>query len=342
MSIPDATLVLEIAQNLKENFPLRDPIRWEWAHRDEGGMVIIPSKPSEYLYRGQNARYTPCLSAIARTFEFTGPSVYDLRRRDKLVLLKHLAASAWFEETLDRHPAVRWASDTNLYVNRLALAQHYGIPTGYIDLTESFDVAAFFATCRLDLSSNEWHPCSTGEGVIYRIHWTRMPAHQNRIKWIGLQPLPRPLEQWAWTCELLLGEDFERAPGLQGFRFTHTIKVGEYFLKKFDEGRALFPSDPLARVAERINAATTLPTWALDWALSELSSEGMLDKSREDIACELGATGVFLSEHVPSPLTNEDAQELEAIWHARKDTFLQGVGVRLARTLRRESESTNQ
>ena len=95
MSIPDATLVFEIAQNLKENFPLRDPIRWEWAHRDEGGMVIIPSKPSEYLYRGQSARYTPCLPEIARTFEFTGPSVYGLRRRDKLILLKQLAASVF-------------------------------------------------------------------------------------------------------------------------------------------------------------------------------------------------------------------------------------------------------
>lgn len=333
----DATLLLEISKNLQATTPVRDRLRWEWAHGEDSGPVIIPSEPSEYLFRGQNSWYRPCLPTIARTFEFDGPTVYDLRRQDKLVLLKHLAQSAWFEETLDRHPAVRWASERNLHVNRTALAQHYGIPTGYIDLTESFDVAAFFATCRFDPSSNEWKPCSSGEGVVYRIQWTRMPEHQSRVKWIGLQPLPRPAEQWAWTCELLLGEDFDRAPGLQGIRFSHSAKVGDHFLNEFDNGKRLFPADPMVRVAERIVAAKMLPTAALEWAMSELLSEGILNEERQDIVSELAATGIFSSDEVVSPLTEEDAHELETIWNSRKDEFLRGVGMRLARTLRRDA-----
>lgn len=326
----DATLLREISQDLRETSPVRDRLRWEWTHREDGGLVIIPTEPSEYLFRGQNFRYKPCLPTISRNFEFSGPTVYDLRKHDKFFLLKHLAAGRWFEDILDRHPAVSWASDRNLHVERLALAQHYGVPTGYIDLTESFDVAAFFATCSFDRSSNEWHPCSTGDGIIYRVRW----RDSNRFKWIGLQPMPRPAEQWGWTCELLLGEDFERAPGLQSIPFSHSARIGEYFLREFDNGRALFPSDPLARVAERIVTAEFLPKATLDWAISELLSEGMLDNSPGNILQDLAALGIVASEDIDSPLTDDDIFELEAIWNSRKEEFFRGVGFRLARTRR--------
>ena len=71
--------------------------------------------------------------------------------------------------------------------------------------------------------------------------------------------------------------------------------------------------------------------------MSELLSEGMLSEEREDIVSELAADGIFSSDEVISPLTEEDAHELEAIWNSRKDEFLRGVGMRLSRTLRRDA-----
>lgn len=330
----DATLLLEISQNLKQTSPLRDRLRWEWAHRDDRQRVIVPSGPSEFLFRGQNVRYRPCLPTISRDFEFCGPATQDLRPKDKLVLIKRLAQCAWFEVALDRHPAVKWASEQNLYVNRLALAQHYGLPTGYIDLTESFDVAAFFATCRFDGAASKWLACSSGEGVVYRVHWVEIPAELKRVTWIGLQPFPRPAEQWAWTCELLLGEDFECAPGLQAISFSHSTAVGETFLRQFDGGRTLFPPDPLSTMADRIRVATKLPADALKWAIGEMLSEGMVEGSPERILHQLADIGISLGENVKSPLTDEDARELEAIWNSRKEGFLRGVGMRFVRTLR--------
>lgn len=43
---------------------------------------------------------------------------------------------------------MQWVISEKVHVNVTAIAQHYGIPTAYVDLTESFAVAAFFATCR--------------------------------------------------------------------------------------------------------------------------------------------------------------------------------------------------
>jgi hypothetical protein len=333
----DAALLLEISEDLKQRSPRRHPLRWEWADREDGGGIIVPSEPSQYLFRGQNVRYRPCLPCISRDFEFCGSTVQDLRPRDKIVLIRRLAQGAWFEDTLDLHPAVKWANEKKIYIDRLALAQHYGVPTGYIDLTESFDVAAFFATCRFDRATMKWAACSSGDGVIYRVHWVEMPTEPKRVRWIGLQPLPRPAEQWAWTCELLLGEDFERAPGLQAISFSHSVKVGEIFLSQFDGGRSLFPSDPMANVATRITVAAELPADALNWAIGELLSEGMIEGSRERVLSELADVGISPREKVESPLTREDAHELETIWDSRKEEFFRvmgGVGMRLVRTLR--------
>ena len=260
----DAALLIDLSAQVGE-LPLRDRLRWEMVDRDDGdGWAVAPSSAPPFLYRGQNERHSPCLPAICRRFEPLAQTVTELCHRDQLLLIKHLAQGRWFERTLDVHPAIRWASAQNLRLDRVALAQHYGVPTGYVDVTESFDVAAFFATCYFDRPLNKWLPCDSGNGVLYRLHWSRIPPEPKRVRWIGLQPLPRPAEQWGWTCELFLGEDFEQAPFLQAVPFTHARKAGEHFLQKFAGGEALFPSDPMSRVADRIVNSSTSSSLGAD------------------------------------------------------------------------------
>lgn len=332
----DATCLIALADQIAGEVPLRDRLRWVFAHPDDGvGYVIVPASLPPFLYRGQTARHRPCLPSICRQFDPLGPAVSDLCRRDQLLLIKHLAQGLWFETILDSHPAARWAAGQKLRLNRVALAQHYGIPTGYVDLTESFDVAAFFATCYLDKTSKQWRACDDGEGVLYRLHWKLIPPKPKRVRWIGLQPFPRPAEQWAWVCELFLGEDLEGTPFLQILPFKHSREAGEHFLNKFSGGEALFPSDPMARVAERLAQADTLPVGALTETIADLFadpkglSETTEDALLKEIESELGIT---ISTDCPSPLDEVDIQELESIWEERKESFFHGVGVQLVRT----------
>jgi hypothetical protein len=194
-----------------------------------------------------------------------------------------------------------------------------------------------FATCYFDHQHDTWRPCASGDGVLYCLDWRRVPAESKRIKWIGLQPLPRPSEQWAWTCELFLGEDFEQAPDLKGLRFTHSPKVGEHFLHKFAGGETLFPSDPLARLADRINQASRFPLWALEETIADLTSDekGLPNDHREQLLIEIeGKLKIVPDKDCPSPMTEADVAELDDIWSKKKDDFLRGVGVRLVRTRR--------
>ncbi|WP_292387575.1 FRG domain-containing protein, partial [Mesorhizobium sp.] len=139
-----------------------------------------------------------------------------------------------------------------------ALAQHYGVPTGYMDLSESFDVACFFATCSLD-TAGKWRPCTTGSGVLYLLPTERMPIRPDALQPIGLQMLPRPKEQFGWLIVCGINFDFEDVPGLQLFEFAHDESVSRYFLDMFSFGRSLFPDDAMATVADTIMASSSLP-----------------------------------------------------------------------------------
>lgn len=331
--------MLELSEQTARDFPLRREIRWEWVDKDDGsGRVIVPTLPIHpFLYRGQNRHFQPCWPSICRGFQSVSPSAKDLDHFDQLLLIKRLAQERWFESVLDEHPAVRWASQEQIDVNRPAVAQHYGIPTPFIDLTESFDVAGFFATCYFNRDANAWRPCATGEGVFYRLSWRDIPPTPKRIGWIGLHPLPRPAEQWAWTCELFLGEDFEAAPSLQGFRFTHNERVGDHFLTMFEGGEALFPSDPLARVAHRINDGARMPEWALTETIADIvgDPQGLQGQDERALLTEIqDRCDVAAEANCPSPMTPADAAELDSIWNKRKDDFLKGVTFRLVRTRR--------
>ncbi len=98
----------------------------------------------------------------------------------------------------------------------------------------------------------------------------------------------------------------------------------------------------MARVAERIVLARTLPRWALTETIADLMSDpkgirrATEDEVLEEIRSELGLVG---DSEAPSPMEGVDSRELEAIWASRSGDFLRGVGFRLART-RRDGQSS--
>ncbi|MDO8311072.1 MAG: FRG domain-containing protein [Sideroxyarcus sp.] len=234
--------------------------RWTMVQAGDGATnqaKLIRNALSVALYRGQNQHFDPCWPSICRGFQRNTSRIVDLAPIDQARLLKGLALNRWFADEVAKHPMMRWAKSESIFVDAIALAQHYGIPTAYIDVSESFEIAAFFATCCFVQATGSWEPMTTGEGAMYHLHFNAIDA---RISPICYQPFPRPLQQWAWTVELRLGENFLQIPRLHEFHFEHDAKVGEEMLRRFDGGSKLLPHDPTVCLASAICAAPEIPS----------------------------------------------------------------------------------
>lgn len=231
--------------------------RWSMVTDDETGKgKLVRNVISLPLFRGQNKHFDPSWPSICRNFYRNASRVADLYPIDRAHLFRGLVLNRWFAAELAHHPMMRWVQSQGLMVDSIAIAQHYGIPTAHIDLSESFAIAAFFATCSFVRKTGSWEPMTCGNGVIYCIQFTVMNP---RVSPICYQPFPRPSLQWAWTAELRLGESFLHAPTLRMLHFEHDRRVGEEILRRFDGGSKLLPPDPSERLASEMCAASEVP-----------------------------------------------------------------------------------
>jgi len=217
-----AQALIEISDQLPEG---EEDDGW-MGYLEADGIAAIPYPFRSVLFRGQNKRYRPFLPSIARGLNSNTGKMFEMAIEDQAKLVLRLAQSWWFAREVDHHPLTHYAKQENIHLNRLARAQHYEIPTGYLDLTHSFDVAAFFATCRRTPSG--WEPIGDSEpepGIVYRVEFDRMKNALELFMALGPQPLPRPYEQRAWVAELPLVDSFDGWPIVFVIQFKHNESV---------------------------------------------------------------------------------------------------------------------
>jgi hypothetical protein len=270
MQVQPASLLLDISQVRAGHRERRDGSWYGYSNGDTWGA--LPFAVDE-LFRGQTARHVPMIPSIARGLEASDlGEMWRAPVADQARVILRLAQSWWFSTELDRHPIAQHAERQQLDLDPIGLAQHYGIPTGYLDLSDDFDVSAFFATCRATKSG--WQPMDEGTGIIYRVSLRELKqdAFEHYLP-LGPQSLPRPTEQGAWVAELPMRHAFEGWPEVSMLQFQHDRRVGEHFLEMFAGGSRLFPLDPLADVASEILKCGELPVDLVDAAIQSFASE---------------------------------------------------------------------
>jgi hypothetical protein len=269
MQIVPATALLEISKRYEGHRIHREA---GWHGYDEGKTWGALPYSVSTLYRGQNARHVPMLASIGRGLQSTDiVEIYRSSISDQANIVLRLAQAWWFSRELARHPISQHATEQHLDLDPIALAQHYGIPTGYLDLTDDFNVSAFFATCYE--INNKWEPVDSGVGVIYRVHLKELDTPFGSYTPLGPQQLPRPSQQCAWVTELPFCHSFEGWPHVEMLQFSHNRHVGEYFLEMFSGGKSLFPPDPLSNVAEEILACHEIPVDLVEAALNSFVAD---------------------------------------------------------------------
>lgn len=299
--------------------------RWELClHQDK--KFLYPCDLPDNLFRGQIKRCQPCLPALCRGTMTSRSPLYEFSIEVQVEYIIRVARSWMFVFEIDKHPALKWADENEIVIDEYAIAQHYGFATNLFDATQSFAVAAFFATCVQEGSG--WRPATKkdGTGIIYKLDWKS--AAEGFFEPIGLQVFPRPEQQWAWSIDSNHGADLERAPWVSYVEFDHDVEVSRYFYEMFDGGLALFPHDPLNIVAKNILESKVIWSHILGKVIDNLSSQqlGIEPKSSELLRNEI--------EKI-IPVTNDDPQfidpylpEMKSLWASCKDDFAKEVIVR--------------
>jgi FRG domain len=186
--------------------------KWAFFRGTKEGRALLSTTGPHYLYRGQAARHVPCFPTIYRHYRYPVRFLDQLCADDAAEIVAGLAKTIMYFSELQRHPIVKWAKAERLELDLLEVAQHYGVATPLIDLSESIEVALFFATHDY-AEDRRVVPRTAGSGVLYIVDREKVPeAYAKRIKSIAIQPFARPFQQWAWSCELLMGGVFRAMP----------------------------------------------------------------------------------------------------------------------------------
>jgi hypothetical protein len=272
VQIRDGKALLEISRGFEDHRIRREQVWYGYQDGDSWGAIPFVNA----LFRGQNKRHGSMLPSIARGLESTtGDQLWEKPPLDQARIILRLAQSWWFAREIDYHPISAHAAEQKLKLDRIALAQHYGIPTGYLDLTDDFNVAGFFAACRPCKSSDGWEPVEEGVGIIYRVDLDGAGLDNpfGRYMPIGPQILPRPTEQCGWVTELPLVPSFDGWPGVMQMQFHQERAIGEHFLDLFHGGWGLFPPDPLADVANEIMACQEVPSVFIEEGIKSFAED---------------------------------------------------------------------
>lgn len=313
-----------------------------WVQDGDSGRIvpsIVNAFWSPYLYRGQLARHTPCVPAVFRKLKVV-KHPQQLSRKERARCFLDRVRLEEFLLALAQHPACEYSREVGLVISTEAIAQHYGMTTDRLDLTQDPAVAAFFATNRRNPSGN-WRAVANGIGVVYRIDARRVQQclpEPSDLECIGKQALPRPGEQKAWTLRVPLGLDFEKLP-IDVFTFAHNKHSGNRLNARFEAGKRLFPEDALADVAATIRDAKSVPRELVAKVLMLINCPPAIFEQ------ELEASTAYLSKHFGVAVRDRELISFSTTQRSaaqravslRKRKFLEDVGVwAVRRASRRE------
>jgi hypothetical protein len=332
-----------------------ETVRWLITHHSSSDLryFLAPARRPYFLFRGQNHRHVPCNATRTRLLSRQITHLSAMSASDLSTFAANLLKLRWFCKVAREHPAIQWANSRSIYFDPVDLSQHYGIPTDYVDLTQSFDIAMFFATSRK--IDGSWLPMTEGYGIVYFFNYehfrpkvgpaeTQAPRDQReyanmmreveeRLKLpgarpIGYQPMPRPAEQWGWVFKTIVGQDFEQVPYVSAITFSHSRQLSQKYLEKFNGGQMLFPEDATAVVAERILAANMVPY--IEPILDRLRSGQLMTMAEDELNTEVDS---IMQGKLDLPAyTAEQRAQLAKAWQLKRADFFQNVGYRLVRT----------
>lgn len=273
---------------------------------------LMPVSPTPFIYyRGQSRFHEPCV-----------PSLY--RRNDKgeqpseVDIAYHKLKICEFEMLLATHPVLCELSH-HISVNPVALAQHYGLATEYLDITNSKWIAAFFASTWYDYKTDTYHPVGRDYEEGYGVMYISKPYEAggatdgfiSKNVVIGYQYFERPTKQSSFGYKMQMGEDFNESPYFERVLFRHDLDASKIVYDMSYKQRRFIPKDNLSRLARQIAESNEITRKAVERCLQMC----YWNKSMSYLEEVCKEKGIVIRED-NRPVVQFGREELESDWKA--------------------------
>lgn len=243
--------------------------------------IIIKQAERNHYYRGENQKYEKSLSSLLRklnTLTNNERLIYEFVAHMRIGEFKHFLLSFDYVQNWEEHYG------TVLYE---ALAQHYGLDTYWLDITNDFNTALFFATCRYDNIQNKWKPLTKEDteksedakfGYIFHIpafqqRITNILSHSalncekdsttNNILPIGFQPFERCYMQHGYGIYMAKDNSLQKDITFEKLRFKHSEKLSQDVFNLMEAGRKIYPHEEFNVFDDIINIIKNTNTFSI-------------------------------------------------------------------------------
>ena len=277
---------------------------------NRNAVHLMPTSQSPFrYYRGQSVYYTPCVPTIFRGKKKGVPPTDE-------EIAANLIKVCEFVLLLRTHPVYCVVSQ-NAMVNSVALAQHYGLATEYLDITNSKWVAAFFASTGYDWETDTYYPVGRdykdGFGVMYiskdfdMQHQPDEFYEQNTV--IGYQYFDRPSKQSSFGYGLSIGEDFNDLPYFDKVFFRHDIEASTIVFDMSYRQKRFIPQDSLSKLARKIAVSKEVTRNAVELCRQHYCA----DRPRSFLD-EVCARNGWMIREDNAPIVKFEEAEIAADW----------------------------
>lgn len=269
-----------------------------------------------FYYRGQIKDYGECNSSLKRHL--------NLKKSDPdeiLIFINELKIRDFGFE-LDKLKQVQnwWENIGDVF--GFTIAQHFGMPTNIIDITDNLKIALFFATC-IHTKNNRYRPFRKKDlkkykyGVLYIRNRVDELTGKLEVYPIGYQPFTRCHKQKGHFIIDSLKNDFDiEKVGFKKIYFKHNLKLSRNIFNHFEKGKKLFSyskSKEIQNLIEVINRSNEHSLKSFEETYLNLG----LTTKKEDLLEILKLNNIFIVDH-KSFLRKNIIEKLDKEWDLKK------------------------
>ena len=239
----------------------------------DGKISLIPcGLLYNNYYRGERGYHTECKPSLYRKNMTPAKQFIERVKYEELCLLiEKYPLVQYYRGGIGRKLPDGTIRRHELSVDKMALAQHYGICTELIDFTVDKFVAAFFACTKYNYENDTYsiNDEEGGDGCFY--HYkdkNAISGKPQKLRAVGLQPFSRPGEQAGYVLSMNADENLNDCV-VDAIHFKHNRKVSEFIFNYTNRSKKLFPKSILDEKAMIIKNSKVFSRKAYEMAKND-------------------------------------------------------------------------